>query len=120
MQTLGIADQVLPKSRRIEGERVATVVARGEAELGLQQVSELLPVPGVDYIGPLPEPVQRVTVFAGGVGTKAGEPAGRPRIPRVPRLAGRRRDHPQDRARAGGAPAVIQRLVPTIGLLAGC
>ena len=74
VQSLGIADQVLPKSRRIEGERVATVVARGEAELGLQQVSELLPVPGVDYIGPLPEPVQRVTVFAGGVGTKAASP----------------------------------------------
>ena len=74
MQTLGIADQVLPKSRRIEGERVAAVVARGEAELGLQQVSELLPVPGVDYIGPLPEPVQRVTVFAGGVGAKAASP----------------------------------------------
>jgi molybdate transport system substrate-binding protein len=74
VQTLGIADQVLPKSRRIEGERVATVVARGEAELGLQQVSELLPVPGVDYIGPLPEPVQRITVFAGGVGAKAASP----------------------------------------------
>ncbi len=74
VQTLGIADQVLPKSRRIEGERVATVVARGEAELGLQQVSELLPVPGVDYIGPLPEPVQRVTVFAAGVGAAAGSP----------------------------------------------
>ena len=74
VQTLGIADQVLPKSRRIEGERVAAVVARGEAELGLQQVSELLPVAGVDYIGPLPAAVQRVTVFAAGVGTAAGSP----------------------------------------------
>ena len=74
VQTLGIADQVLPKSRRIEGERVAVVVARGEAELGLQQVSELLPVAGVDYIGPLPAAVQRVTVFAAGVGTAAGSP----------------------------------------------
>ena len=75
VQRLGIADRVLPKSRRIAGERVAAVVARGEAEIGLQQVSELLPVPGVDYLGPLPEAVQRVTVFAGAVGVNAASPA---------------------------------------------
>src|SRR5438094_8268849 len=46
-QRLGIADQVISKSRRIEaGERVGAVVARGEAEIGFQQLSELLPVPG--------------------------------------------------------------------------
>ena len=45
-QQLGIADRVLPKARRIEGERVGAVVARGEAEVGFQQVSELLPVRG--------------------------------------------------------------------------
>src|SRR3712207_7402847 len=43
---LGIADQVMPKARRIYSERVASVVARGEAEIGFQQVSEILPVPG--------------------------------------------------------------------------
>jgi molybdate transport system substrate-binding protein len=71
---LGIADQVVPKSRRILSERVASVVARGEAEIGFQQVSELLPVPGVDYIGPLPPEVQRVTVFSAGIATGAREP----------------------------------------------
>ncbi|MBI2992051.1 MAG: substrate-binding domain-containing protein, partial [Deltaproteobacteria bacterium] len=50
-QRLGIADQIMPKSRRIEGERVGAVVARGEAEIGFQQTSELLPVPGIDYVG---------------------------------------------------------------------
>jgi len=55
------------KSRRIDGERVGAVVARGEAELGFQQTSELLPVPGIDYVGPLPADVQRVSVFSAGV-----------------------------------------------------
>jgi molybdate transport system substrate-binding protein len=49
-QRLGIADRVLPKSRRIERERVGAVVARGEAEIGFQQISELLPVPGIEYV----------------------------------------------------------------------
>jgi molybdate transport system substrate-binding protein len=66
-QRLGIAEQMAPKSRRIEGERVGAVVARGDAELGFQQTSELLPVPGIDYVGPLPPGVQRVSVFSAGV-----------------------------------------------------
>ncbi|HET8563584.1 MAG TPA: substrate-binding domain-containing protein [Candidatus Binatia bacterium] len=76
-QRLGIADQIIGKSRRIEGERVGAVVARGEAEIGFQQVSELLPVPGIDYVGPLPPGVQRDTVFSAGVaaGTRISEAA---------------------------------------------
>ena len=73
-QRLGIADQMAAKSRRIEGERVGAVVARGEAELGFQQVSELLPVPGIDYVGPLPPEVQKVTVFSAGVVSGAKQP----------------------------------------------
>jgi len=45
---LGIADQVKAKSQRIEHERVGAVVARGEAEIGFQQISELLPIEGID------------------------------------------------------------------------
>jgi molybdate transport system substrate-binding protein len=66
-QRLGIAAEMTPKSRRIERERVGAVVARGEADLGFQQTSELLPVPGIDYVGPLPSEVQRVSVFSAGV-----------------------------------------------------
>ena len=66
-QRLGIADQVAGKSRRIIGERVGAVVARGEAEIGFQQISELLPISGLTFVGPLPEEVQRTTVFAAGV-----------------------------------------------------
>jgi ABC-type molybdate transport system substrate-binding protein/sugar lactone lactonase YvrE len=74
-QRLGIADRVLPKSRRIEGERVGAVVARGDAEVGFQQISELMPVPGITLTGPLPDGVQRVTVFSAGIAAKAPSPA---------------------------------------------
>ena len=74
LKNLGIEDQVKPKSRRILSERVGTVVARGDAALGLQQVSELMPIEGIDYIGPLPAEVQRVTVFSAGVATGSKHP----------------------------------------------
>jgi molybdate transport system substrate-binding protein len=68
LQRLGIADQVLSKCRRIEaGERVGAVIARGEAEIGFQQISELLPVRGIDHVTPLPPEVQKVSVFSAGV-----------------------------------------------------
>ncbi len=73
-QRLGIADLIVGKSRRIERERVGAVVARGEAEIGFQQISELLPVAGIDYVGPLPSEVQRVTVFSAGVVVGARNP----------------------------------------------
>src|SRR5258705_11670290 len=67
-QRLGIADEVMSKSRLIGGgERVGAVVARGEAEIGFQQMSELLPVPGIAHITPLPSEVQKVSVFSAGV-----------------------------------------------------
>jgi len=73
-QRLGIADQVAGKCRKIAGEPVGAVVARGDAELGFQQISELLPVSGIDYVGPLPPGAQRVTVFATGLAVGAKEP----------------------------------------------
>jgi len=71
---LGIADQISGKARMIPAEPVGQVVARGEAELGFQQTSELLPVAGIDIVGPLPPEVQKVTVFSAGVATNAHEP----------------------------------------------
>jgi molybdate transport system substrate-binding protein len=75
-ERLGIADQIRGKSKRIESERVGAVVARGDAEIGFQQVSELLPVKGIDYVGPLPQEVQRVSVVAAGIATGSREPVG--------------------------------------------
>ena len=66
---LGVADQIAGKSRKVRGppsgEPVAAVVARGEAEIGFQQVSELIHVPGVTFVGTLPAEVQPSFSFAG-------------------------------------------------------
>jgi molybdate transport system substrate-binding protein len=66
---LGIADQIAGKSRKVRGppsgEPVAAVVARGEAEIGFQQVSELIHVPGITFVGTIPNEVQPPTFFAG-------------------------------------------------------
>lgn len=71
---LGIAEQVAGKSQRIKTMSVGAVVARGDAEIGFQQISELLPVAGIEYVGPLPSEVQRVTVFSAGVATGSKHP----------------------------------------------
>jgi molybdate transport system substrate-binding protein len=75
---LGIADQIAGKSRKIRGppsgEPVATVVARGEAEIGFQQVSELIHVPGVSFVGTIPAEVQPPIFFAGAITSTAREP----------------------------------------------
>jgi molybdate transport system substrate-binding protein len=75
---LGIADQMKDKAKKIPADPVAGVVAHGDAELGLQQISELIPVPGVDLVGALPPELQKITVYAGGIATVSREPeAGR-------------------------------------------
>ena len=73
---LGIADQLKPKSILVELERVGAVVARGDAEIGFQQTSELLPIKGIEYVGPLPAEVQRITLFSAGVASGSKNPAG--------------------------------------------
>ena len=74
LKNLGIEAEVKPKSKRILSERVGAIVARGEAALGMQQVSELLPIEGTDFVGVLPPEVQRMTVFSAGIATTAREP----------------------------------------------
>jgi molybdate transport system substrate-binding protein len=75
-QRLGIAGEMMGKSRFVGGgERTGAVVARGEADIAFQQMSELMPVPGIAHITPLPPEVQKTTVFSAGVAAKAPEPA---------------------------------------------
>src|ERR1700761_1602025 len=68
-QKLGVADQIAAKSRKVRGppsgEPVAAVVARGEAEIGFQQMAELIHVPGIALVGALPNEVQPMFSFAG-------------------------------------------------------
>ena len=72
---LGIADQLKDKARMIPAEPVGKVVARGEAEIGFQQVSELLPVAGIDFAGVLPDEAQQVTPFSAGIVAGSTQPA---------------------------------------------
>lgn len=64
---LGIAEQMSKTAKKIFSERVGTVVARGDAELGFQQVSELIPIPGIDFIGEIPPELQQTVLFSAGI-----------------------------------------------------
>jgi molybdate transport system substrate-binding protein len=78
MARLGIADQVKAKGITPElGQRVGNLVARGEAEIGVQQITELLPIAGIDFLGPLPNELQ----------TKIGYATARPLTARQPEAA---------------------------------
>jgi molybdate transport system substrate-binding protein len=75
---LGIADAMKDKARMIPATPVGEIVAKGEADIGLQQIAELRPVSGIDIIGPLPDGLQKITVFSAGIATVSKEPdAGR-------------------------------------------
>jgi molybdate transport system substrate-binding protein len=71
---MGIADQVAGKARMIPAEPVGAVVARGDAEVGFQQISELKPIKGIDLLGPLPAEVQKYTVFSAGIVSGSDQP----------------------------------------------
>lgn len=68
LEKMGIADQIKPKAKLKKGGHVADLIASGEAELGVHQISEIVPVKGVTLVGPLPKEIQNLTVYAGGLG----------------------------------------------------
>src|ERR1700716_181905 len=73
-EKLGIADAMKDKARKIPATPVGEIVARGDAEIGFQQVSELLPVQGIDIVGQLPPELQKITVFSAGIASVSKEP----------------------------------------------
>ena len=75
LERMGLSSQLTPKLRQIPtGDFVGRIVANGEAEIGIQQVSELSTYPGVDYVGMLPAALQKITIFASGIAANAKQP----------------------------------------------
>ena len=73
LDKLGVAADVKPKAKLIPGGAVAEHIARGEAEIGIHQISEILPVKGITLVGPLPADIQNYTVYAAGLGANGKE-----------------------------------------------
>ena len=71
LERLGIADQVRPKAKLKKGGYVADLIVSGEAELGVHQISEIVPVKGAVLVGPLPKEIQNTTTYAAGLSTAA-------------------------------------------------
>ena len=75
---LGVADEIAGKTRKVRGppsgEPVAAVVARGEAEVGFQQVAELIHVAGTDFVGTVPAEIQPPTYFVGALPKTSQQP----------------------------------------------
>jgi molybdate transport system substrate-binding protein len=76
-QRMGISASIESKVKQVQGEPAGALVARGEAELGFQQMCELLPIAGIDVVGPLPPEIQEITLFCGAVhvGSRAPDAA---------------------------------------------
>jgi molybdate transport system substrate-binding protein len=79
-QKLGIAERIKDKVIKIEATPVGGAVASGNAEIGFQQISELLPVKGIDIVGPLPPGAERATFFAAGIPVTARNPEAAKRL----------------------------------------
>jgi molybdate transport system substrate-binding protein len=76
LERMGIAEQVKSKVMTAKtGVRVGTMLARGEAEIGFQQVSELIHDSGIEYLGPLPRDLQSITVYSAGIHSRGTQPA---------------------------------------------
>ena len=76
LERLGIADAVKAKAVFTEpGQRVGLVIASGQAEIGVQQITELLAMPGIDFVGPLPAALQTIIVYATARSANAKETA---------------------------------------------
>ena len=74
-ERMGIADQVKSKLKQTpSGVRISTLITSGEAEIGFHQISELIHELGVDYLGPLPADVQRITVWSAGIHGRSSQP----------------------------------------------
>jgi molybdate transport system substrate-binding protein len=74
LEKLGIADQVKPKEKLKHGGLVADLISSGQSELGIHQISEIVPAKGVTFVGPLPDALQNYTTYAAGIGPNTKYP----------------------------------------------
>ena len=74
LERLGLAEAIKDKVKLKRGGHVSDLIESGEAELGIHQISEILPAAGVTLVGPLPAEIQNYTVYAAAVGTAAHDP----------------------------------------------
>ena len=88
LQRLGLAEEMKAKTRLAKGRPVADLVAKGEAEIGMQQITEILPVKGAELLGPLPDELQNIIVYAAGIGAAAKRGRCGPRVRHVSGDAG--------------------------------
>jgi len=75
IERLGMAAEIKAKARTRRGGLIAELVANGEAEIAVQQIPELIPVKGIDIVGPLPPELQNITLISVGVFVNAQQPA---------------------------------------------
>ncbi len=102
MERLGIAEKLKDRTKLVDGVPVAEVVAKGEAEIGIQQINVILPVAGADDVGPLPAELQGYVYFAVGVLAVSSSPTPR-RSGQVHVVVRGRAPHPQERHGAAAA-----------------
>lgn len=74
IERLGIAETLKPNARRRAGGLIGELVASGEAEIAIQQIPELMAVPGIELVGPIPQELQKITVVSAGIFRDAGQP----------------------------------------------
>ncbi len=109
-EKLGIADAMKDKARKISATPVGEIVARGEAEIGFQQISELKPVKGIEIVGPLPAELQKITVFSAGLASNAPQPdAGKALIA----FLSSKQAAPCDRGQRARAQGEVRRCLPS-------
>ena len=83
---LGIADQIKDRVRISKGVPVGVLVAKGEAEIGIHQIAELLPIKGIDIVGELPAEIQTTLVYATGIHANAKQPEAAQALSQLPQL----------------------------------
>ena len=105
-ERLGIADQMKPKYVLGDGNSTGPIVARGDAEMAIQQISALKPYSGIDIVGPLPDELQYLTILSAGIGATGKEPG---HGEGVHRLHVDARSHRGDQGQGAGAGPALDR-----------